>query len=69
MTDGQWLYIFANMSLDKEEEEANMCPDCLEDIKKHKCIICGKELQEADTDNSNPNFDADRFEKLKRGEQ
>ncbi len=55
------------MQLDREDEEKNMCPVCVEESKQKKCIKCGKNLDMFE-DEGNPNFDLDKFEKLKSGE-
>jgi hypothetical protein len=64
MTEGQWLYMVANISLDDDEEFEKLCGKCQSDADIKKCVGCGKE----DFDNlseNNPNFDESIFEKYK----
>lgn len=62
MTDGQWLYLIANITVDDEEEFEKLCSKCKNDSKQSKCSGCGK--NKVDHDN-NPNFDEEKFNKLK----
>lgn len=67
MTDGQWLWLFINQVIDNEEHLEKMCPDCRnEATSNNKCIRCGKVLADSKDRFVNPNFDADRFERLSR---
>lgn len=67
MTDGQWLWLFVNQIIDSEEHLEKMCPDCRNEVTStHKCIKCGKVLTKDEDRFINPNFDADRFERLSR---
>jgi hypothetical protein len=62
MTDGQWLYMITNMMVDDEEEFEKLCGKCKSDSKEPKCPGCGKSKDTY----INPNFDEERFEKLKK---
>lgn len=65
MTDGQWLWLFINQLIDNEEHLEKMCPDCRDEVTStNKCIRCGKVLTKGEDKFINPNFDADRFERL-----
>lgn len=66
MTDGQYLYCLANMSIDRDEKLAAMCPKCREAHEKEGCIVCGEPLAK-EAVHVNPHFDNERFEKLKKG--
>lgn len=67
MTDGQWLWLFANQLIDNEEHLEKMCPECRnEATSTNKCIRCGKVLTKDEDRFINPNFDASRFERLSR---
>lgn len=67
MTDEQWLWLFVNQVIDNEEHLEKMCPDCKDEVTStHKCIRCGKVLTKKEDKFINPNFDADRFERLSR---
>lgn len=52
----------ANMILDDEEEFNRMCDPCKIKSKEDKCPGCGGKK----TTEFNPNFDMDRFEKMKK---
>lgn len=68
MTDGQWLWLFINQIIDNEEHLEKMCPECRsEATSNNKCIRCGKVLTNDEDKFVNPNFDADRFERLSHG--
>jgi hypothetical protein len=62
MTDGQWLYLIANLNLDDEEEFNKLCTTCKSKSKEVKCNGCGK----AKDQEVNPHFDNEYFEKLKK---
>ena len=67
MTDGQWLWLFVNQIIDNEEHLEKMCPECRDEATStHKCIRCGKVLTKKEDVFVNPNFDADKFERLSR---
>lgn len=70
MTDEQWLWIFANQSLDADEKLENMCPDCRKEVAQHRCIRCGKIISgstEFEESFVNENFDEARYEAMKNG--
>lgn len=69
MTDEQWLWIFANQSLDTDEKLENMCPECRNEVTQHRCIRCGKKLSEHSEGETyiNKNFDEAKYEALKNG--
>lgn len=69
MTDEQWLWLFANEALDADEKFEQLCPSCQRDVTSApKCIRCGKPLSKKPrADFINPNFDAERFERLSSG--
>lgn len=49
--------------VDNDEQLIGMCQDCLDDISRDdKCTRCGKTIT---SQTVNPNFDRDRFDKLK----
>lgn len=64
MTDEQWLWLYANMLLDRDIELEGMCPQCRDEVTSaNKCHRCGKSLSHVES-GINPNFDRDRFDKL-----
>lgn len=65
MTEGQWLYMIANMAIDNEEELEAMCDKCKERAKSPRCTGCGSEFVSGNERN-NPNFDEERFNQLKK---
>lgn len=69
MTDEQWLWLFANEALDADEKFQSLCPSCQHDVTSHRCIRCGKPLggKNFRGDFVNPNFDAERFDRLANG--
>lgn len=72
MTDEQWLWIFANMALDNDEELDDMCDDCKHEVtsKRTKCKRCGKPLSGNDENVEtfvSDNFDMERYMALKNG--
>ena len=69
MTDGEWLWLFVNQLIDNEEHLEKMCPECRDEATStNKCIRCGKVLTKDEDKFINPNFDANRFERLSRGD-
>ena len=68
MTDGQWLWLFINQIIDNEEHLEKMCQNCKDEVTStDKCIRCGKVLANDEEKFINPNFDADKFERLSHG--
>lgn len=65
MTEGQWLYMIANMSIDNDEEYEAMCDKCKARGNVKRCVGCGTEEMES-FEFINPNFDEERFKQLKR---
>lgn len=69
MTDEQWLWLFVNQSIDYDEQLDHMCDKCRDEVTSHRCTRCGKSLGggKYNPDFVNPNFDTERFDKLKNG--
>lgn len=70
MTDEQWLWLFVNEALDADEKFESLCPSCQHDVTSSpKCTRCGKPLgsKKGKADFINPNFDAERFDRLSNG--
>lgn len=72
MTDEQWLWLFANQSLDADERLENMCPECRREVtQEHRCIRCGKKISvvggggEFEESFTNESFDMEKYEAMK----
>ena len=63
MTDGDFLYCVAQMTLDEEESLDRLCPSCRAEAEKERCPVCG-----AESFAENAGFDEKRFEELKNAE-
>lgn len=68
MTDEQWVWVFANMSLDNDEKLEHMCEKCVDrSTSGEYCVVCGEHLdmrtRNGLLDNVNINFDMAKFEK------
>lgn len=64
MTDEQTLWVYANMAIDSDEQLEGLCSSCLEEVKRQdKCTRCGKATISMQI---NPNFDKEKFERLKQ---
>jgi hypothetical protein len=70
MTDEQWVWLFINESIDKDEQFEGMCDECKREVTSvRRCNRCGKVLANSDEDKFvNPNFDSSKFDKLSNGE-
>lgn len=68
MTEGQWLYMIAQTSIDDDEKIEGMCLKCKEESNKKRCTTCGKDVTH-EILNHNPNFDENYFNKLKEKSQ
>lgn len=69
LTDEQWVWLFINEAIDREESFESMCDDCKHEVTSSKrCSRCGKVIRNKDNGDVfiNPNFDADRYEKLSK---
>lgn len=64
MTEGQWLYMIANMTVDDEDEFEKLCDKCKANSENVKCAGCGDEQMHNAREN-NPNFDESKFDKYK----
>lgn len=71
MTDEQWVWLFVNQQIDAEEQLEKMCDKCRDEVSSdNKCIRCGKPIDRDDDDEFiNPNFDEERFNKLKHDDE
>ena len=70
MTDEQWLWLFVNEAIDYDEKLEHMCDKCQSDVTSNRCVRCGKPLSgksEFKPQFVNPNFDAERFDRLSNG--
>lgn len=72
MTDEQWLWLFANQSLDSDEKLEAMCPDCRMEVTQEKrCIRCGKKIADVKNDDgefesyTSKTFDMEKYEAMK----
>lgn len=64
MTDGQWLWVFANWMLDNDEKLEGMCHECrTKALDTNQCSVCGKSIAGSEM-TINPKFDEDRFNRL-----
>ena len=69
LTDEHWLWLFANQTIDNDEQLERMCPKCKDEATStDKCIRCGKVLPNDENRFINPNFDRSKFEKLSNGD-
>lgn len=71
MTDEQWLWLFANQSLDNDEKLESMCDSCRDEVtSKTRCTRCGKIIS-SNNDNDieesfiNDGFDLEKYEAMK----
>ena len=64
MTDRDYLWCALNRVLDREEELAQLCPDCRAWAEGDRCPVCGRDTAESGWDQ---NFDLARFEAMKEG--
>lgn len=62
MTDRDYLWCALNLALDREEELAQLCPDCRRRAERETCPVCGAETGRWE---HNRGFDLARFEQLK----
>lgn len=53
------------MSIDNDIQLEKICHKCQKDLDKNSCSVCNTNLDEQN-DNTNPQFDEELFEKLKR---
>lgn len=73
MTDEQWLWLFANQSLDNDEKLESMCDDCRNEVtSKVRCTRCGKVISNNNDDTQeetfvNESFDMEKYEAMKNG--
>lgn len=73
MTDEQWLWLFANQSLDNDEKLESMCDDCRNEVtSKVRCTRCGKVISNSNDDAQeetfvNESFDMEKYEAMKNG--
>jgi hypothetical protein len=69
MTDEQWLWLFVNESIDRDEKLEHMCPTCRGEAtsKNIRCTRCGKPIGISDDSFTNPNFNIDRYNALANG--
>ena len=63
MTDGDYLYCVAQMTLDEQEKLDRLCPSCRAEAEKERCPVCGAQSFE-----ENAGFDEKRFEELKNAD-
>lgn len=66
MLDRDYLWCLAQELLDQEEELDRLCPACRERAEENRCPGCGTPVGERVRE-SNPRFDWERFERMKRG--
>lgn len=57
------MWLFVNQLVDRDEKLECMCPECREEVtSKNKCIRCGKEIHDSNSDSFvNPNFDYEEY--------
>lgn len=68
MTDRDYLWCALNLLLDEEEALGELCPRCRAEAERGLCPSCGQETGLLSA-GENAGFDAERFERLRRGEQ
>lgn len=68
LTDRDYLLCALHMILDEEERLAQLCPDCRARAEGEQCPVCGRETV-GRSGGVNTAFDAERYERLKRGER
>ena len=64
MTDRDYLWCALNLPLDREEELAQMCPQCRREAEGERCPVCGRDMAATGW---NQSFDPARFEAMKEG--
>jgi len=65
MTDEDWLWLFICQQVKHDMEEERTCGVCLSKSEDDdRCIKCGGLIGNT---GKNPNFDQNRFDKLKEG--
>ena len=69
MKDRDYLWCLVHQLLDREEELEQLCPACRQRAEHAGCPSCGQPIDRVQEGAVNPNFDADRFERLKEGGQ
>ena len=62
MTDRDYLWCALNLALDREEELAQLCPECRARAQAEVCPVCGASRGEW---GDNTGFDLARFRHLK----
>ena len=65
MTGRDYLWCALNLLLDEEEALNALCPSCRENARLNRCPVCGATVTDR---GENEGFDAERFERLRRGE-
>ena len=68
MTDRDYLLCALHLLLDEEERLNALCPACRERAQEERCPVCG-DLTDRSGVETNPSFDLERFERMKRGEK
>ena len=64
MTHRDYLWCALNLALDREEELAQMCPQCRREAEGERCPVCGRDMAATGW---NQSFDPARFEAMKEG--
>ena len=68
MTDRDYLLCALHLILDDEERLEQLCPACRAEAEKPHCPVCGMPVERGGS-GINPDFDRQRFERMKRGEK
>lgn len=68
MTDRDYLLCALHLILDEEERLELLCPSCRAKAEEERCPVCGERTQKSG-EGINAAFDAQRFERMKRGEK
>lgn len=66
LTEGELLWCALQMELDWEERLSELCPACRAEAMERRCPVCGTPEGAFGTAAVNENFDAARFEEMKR---
>ena len=68
MTDRDYLLCALHLILDEEERLDMLCPACRVKAEEERCPACG-EIAARSGAAINASFDAQRFERMKRGDK
>lgn len=69
MRDRDYLWCLANALLDREEEQARLCPACRSRIGEPFCPVCGQPAGRWGESGDNAAFDEARFARMREGDR